>query len=181
VTNAVRFDAASSSNQFDLTTVRNFGVYRSSLTQPRVMQFMLRYLVRGRRTGCSRATSPQEVFKAQGVVACCNGPTTLMIYASGESLIRKRVLTCSEINSMADRLETGSDWARYLMASTSRRCPSTYRGSEVRSLRLLPNFGGTGIVKTLAMKESYLPSVPGKYSARSANCSTPSSILDSTT
>jgi hypothetical protein len=43
VTNAVRFDAASSSNQFDLTTVTNFGVYSSTLTQPRVMQFMLRY------------------------------------------------------------------------------------------------------------------------------------------
>lgn len=43
VTNAVRFDAAASSNQFDLTTVTNFGVYSSTLTQPRVMQFMLRY------------------------------------------------------------------------------------------------------------------------------------------
>jgi hypothetical protein len=43
VTNAVRFDAASSSNSFDLTTVTNFGVYGSTLTQPRVMQFMLRY------------------------------------------------------------------------------------------------------------------------------------------
>jgi len=43
VTNAVRFDAAASSNNFDLTTVTNFGVYSSTLTQPRVMQFMLRY------------------------------------------------------------------------------------------------------------------------------------------
>ncbi len=43
VTNAVRFDAAASSNQFDLTSVTNFGVYSSTLTQPRVMQFMLRY------------------------------------------------------------------------------------------------------------------------------------------
>jgi hypothetical protein len=43
VTNAVRFDAALASNQFDLTTVTNFGVYSSTLTQPRVMQFMLRY------------------------------------------------------------------------------------------------------------------------------------------
>jgi len=43
VTNAVRFDAALASNQFDLTTVTNFGVYNSTLTQPRVMQFMLRY------------------------------------------------------------------------------------------------------------------------------------------
>jgi hypothetical protein len=46
---------------------------------------------------------------------------------------------------------------------------------------LLPNFGGTGMVKTLAMKKILLPRVPGKYSARSANSSTPSSILDSTT
>ena len=43
VTNAVRFDAASAANSFDLTTVTNFGVYGSTLTQPRVMQFMLRY------------------------------------------------------------------------------------------------------------------------------------------
>jgi hypothetical protein len=43
ITNAVRFDAAASSNNFDLTTVTNFGVYSSTLTQPRVMQFMLRY------------------------------------------------------------------------------------------------------------------------------------------
>jgi len=43
ITNSVRFDAAASSNSFDLTTVTNFGVYSSTLTQPRVMQFMLRY------------------------------------------------------------------------------------------------------------------------------------------
>jgi hypothetical protein len=43
VTNSVRFDAAGSSNSFDLTSVTNFGVYNSTLTQPRVMQFMLRY------------------------------------------------------------------------------------------------------------------------------------------
>jgi hypothetical protein len=43
VTNSVRFDAALSSNNFDLTTVTNFGVYGSTLSQPRVMQFMLRY------------------------------------------------------------------------------------------------------------------------------------------
>jgi hypothetical protein len=43
ITNAVRFDAALSSNQFDLTSSTNFGVYSSTLTQPRVMQFMLRY------------------------------------------------------------------------------------------------------------------------------------------
>jgi hypothetical protein len=43
VTNAVRFDAASSANDFDLTTGTNFGVYGNTLTQPRVMQFMLRY------------------------------------------------------------------------------------------------------------------------------------------
>src|SRR6185312_11698376 len=47
----------------------------------------------------------------------------------------------------------GSMRARYRIASTSTRCPSTYRGSEVRSrgfLRLIS--GTTGIVKTLAMK-----------------------------
>jgi len=43
VTNSVRFDAAASSNNFDLTSVTNFGVYTSTLTTPRVMQFMLRY------------------------------------------------------------------------------------------------------------------------------------------
>ncbi len=43
ITNSVRFDAAASSNNFDLTSVTNFGVYSSTLTQPRVMQFMLRY------------------------------------------------------------------------------------------------------------------------------------------
>ena len=43
VTNAVRFDAALASNNFDLTSSTNFGVYSSTLTQPRVMQFMLRY------------------------------------------------------------------------------------------------------------------------------------------
>ncbi len=43
VTNAVRFDAAQSANNFDLTTTTNFGVYNNTLTQPRVMQFMLRY------------------------------------------------------------------------------------------------------------------------------------------
>lgn len=43
ITNSVRFDAALSSNDFDLTTVTNFGVYSNTLTQPRVMQFMLRY------------------------------------------------------------------------------------------------------------------------------------------
>ena len=43
VTNAVRFDAALAANNFDLTTVTNFGVYSSTLTQPRVMQFMVRY------------------------------------------------------------------------------------------------------------------------------------------
>lgn len=43
VTNAVRFDAAASANNFDTSTVTNFGVYGSTLTVPRVMQFMLRY------------------------------------------------------------------------------------------------------------------------------------------
>src|SRR4051812_4601591 len=42
--------------------------------------------------------------------------------------------------------------ARYRIASTKTRCPSTYRGSEVRSrgfFRLMS--GTTGIVKTFAM------------------------------
>jgi hypothetical protein len=43
VTNAVRFDAASASNNFNLSNSTNFGVYSSTLTKPRVMQFMLRY------------------------------------------------------------------------------------------------------------------------------------------
>ena len=43
VTNAVRFDAASSANNFNLSNSTNFGVYSSTLTKPRVMQFMLRY------------------------------------------------------------------------------------------------------------------------------------------
>jgi len=43
VTNAVRFDAANSALNFDLTSSTNFGTYGSTLTVPRVMQFMLRY------------------------------------------------------------------------------------------------------------------------------------------
>jgi hypothetical protein len=43
VTNSVRFDAAAASNDFDLTSSTNFGVYGSTLTKPRVMQFSLRY------------------------------------------------------------------------------------------------------------------------------------------
>ena len=39
--------------------------------------------------------------------------------------MRNRVRTCSEINSIAERLVIGSLWAKYRMASTSRRCPST--------------------------------------------------------
>src|SRR5438552_2609181 len=46
-------------------------------------------------------------------------------YPSGESVILKRVRTCSDISSMAPRLDTGSDCVRYLIASTSRRWPST--------------------------------------------------------
>ena len=46
-------------------------------------------------------------------------------YASGESLMRNRVRTCSEINSIAVRFLIGSSWARYFIASTSRRWPST--------------------------------------------------------
>ena len=42
VTNAVRFDAALSSNAFDLSS-SGFGVYSATLTKPRVMQFSLRY------------------------------------------------------------------------------------------------------------------------------------------
>jgi len=42
VTNSVRFDAADSSNGFDLSS-SGFGVYSTTLTKPRVMQFSLRY------------------------------------------------------------------------------------------------------------------------------------------
>jgi len=42
ITNAVRFDATLSSNSFDLSS-SGFGVYSSTLTKPRVMQFSLRY------------------------------------------------------------------------------------------------------------------------------------------
>jgi hypothetical protein len=44
ITNAVRFDATLSSNSFDLSS-SGFGVYSSTLTKPRVMQFSLRYSV----------------------------------------------------------------------------------------------------------------------------------------
>jgi hypothetical protein len=37
----------------------------------------------------------------------------------GESLIRKRVRTCSEMSSIAERLVMGSDWVKYLIASTN--------------------------------------------------------------
>jgi len=43
VTNAVRFDAANSGLNFDTSSVTAFGIYTSTLTVPRVMQFMLRY------------------------------------------------------------------------------------------------------------------------------------------
>jgi len=42
VTNAVRFDAAQSANQFALT-FGNFGAYSNTLSKPRVMQFSLRF------------------------------------------------------------------------------------------------------------------------------------------
>lgn len=42
VTNDVRFDAALSCNNFDLSSA-GFGVYSNMLTEPRVMQFSLRY------------------------------------------------------------------------------------------------------------------------------------------
>jgi len=42
VTNAVRFDAAQSANQFTLTG-GNFGTYSNTLSKPRVMQFSLRF------------------------------------------------------------------------------------------------------------------------------------------
>ena len=42
-TNSVRFDAALSSNDFDLSSSTNFGVYSTTITKPRVMQFSLRY------------------------------------------------------------------------------------------------------------------------------------------
>ncbi|MFY9792283.1 MAG: hypothetical protein WAJ99_13935 [Candidatus Sulfotelmatobacter sp.] len=46
-------------------------------------------------------------------------------YDNGESLILNRVRTCSEISSIAARLVTGSLWAKYRIASTSNRWPST--------------------------------------------------------
>ena len=42
VTNSVRFDAAQSANQFNLTG-GNFGTYSNTLSKPRVMQFSLRF------------------------------------------------------------------------------------------------------------------------------------------
>lgn len=41
ITNSVRFDAAQSANQFNLT-IGNFGTYSNTLSKPRVMQFSLR-------------------------------------------------------------------------------------------------------------------------------------------
>jgi len=52
-------------------------------------------------------------------------PPSAEVHASGESVIRNRVRTCSESNSMAARFATGSAWAKYFIASTSKRCPST--------------------------------------------------------
>src|ERR1044071_4490938 len=82
-------------------------------------------------------------------------PDVSRAYPSGESLMRKRVRTCSESSSMAPRFDTGSAFARYFMASTSNRCPSTYRGSDVRSRCLRPNLGTTGMVNTLAMNTQF--------------------------
>jgi 4-amino-4-deoxy-L-arabinose transferase-like glycosyltransferase len=58
----------------------------------------------------------------QGLTA---SPQSDEVQASGESVIRKRVRTCSDSNSMAGRFATGSDWVKYFIASTSKRCPST--------------------------------------------------------
>ncbi len=44
---------------------------------------------------------------------------------SGESVMRNRVRTCSDNNSIAPRLASGSLCARYRIASTSNRWPST--------------------------------------------------------
>src|SRR2546423_5811404 len=71
----------------------------------------------------------------------------------------------------------GSMRARYRMASTKTRCPSTYRGSEVRSrgfFRLIS--GTTGIVKTFAMTlrcflADYLASLlDGVFEYNAASC-----------
>src|SRR5271154_7413487 len=83
---------------------------------------------------------------------------------SGESVMRKRVRTCSERSSMAPRLATGSAFAKYFIASTSIFCPSTYRGSAVRSRFFRPRSGGTVIVNTLAM-QAQLSEVLGQYIA----------------
>jgi len=53
------------------------------------------------------------------------GPRSGEVHPSGESVMRKRVRTCSESNSIAGRFATGSDWVKYFIASTSKRCPST--------------------------------------------------------
>src|SRR5437660_7149523 len=71
----------------------------------------------------------------------------------------------------------GSMRARYRIASTKTRCPSTYRGSEVRSrgfFRL--RSGTTGIVKTFAMTlrcvlADYLASLlDGVFEYNAASC-----------
>lgn len=78
--------------------------------------------------------------------------------------MRKRVRTCSERSSIAPRFVTGSVWARYFIASTSNRCPSTYRGSVVRSRRFRFRSGATGMVKTFAMRMIVPQKTLGQYS-----------------
>ena len=57
--------------------------------------------------------------------ANANGNLGEQAQARGESVIRKRVRTCSESNSIAGRFAIGSARVRYFIASTNSRCPST--------------------------------------------------------
>lgn len=43
VTNSVRFDAAGSLIGQSLVSITGFGIYNTQLTQPRVMQYSLRF------------------------------------------------------------------------------------------------------------------------------------------
>jgi len=66
---------------------------------------------------CRRSEALPQILSA--------GPESGEVHPSGESVMRKRVRTCSDRSSIAGRLATGSARVKYFIASTSKRCPST--------------------------------------------------------
>ena len=113
-TNTPRFDAAQSSYQFGLT-FGEFGAYTNTLSIPRdAILTTVRVLIPMSSTGAEQSA---PFYFWSGVAGIRSA--IVKLYARGESLMRNRVRTCSEINSIAERCRMGSSCARYFMASTS--------------------------------------------------------------